>query len=199
MAAGLKQLPILGRRFYSRATDKVARELLGKILVHELDGGLLAGRIVETEAYLGRDDQAAHSFRGTTPRTEVIFGPPGHAYVYLIYGMYRCLNLIAERDGVPGCVLIRAMEPLAGVEEMFRRRPKARRGSELASGPGKLTAAMGITLEHYGLDVTRGPLTVRADTGTAAVEVATGPRVGISKSRELPLRFSIRDNEHVSG
>jgi DNA-3-methyladenine glycosylase len=133
--------PILRRAFYDRPTVEVARGLLGKILVH----GPVAGNIVETEAYLGGDDLAAHSARGLTERTRVIFGPPGHAYVYLVYGMYECLNLVAEADGRPGCVLIRALEPVAGVDLMRRRRPAARRLEDLASGPGKLTLAMGIT------------------------------------------------------
>src|SRR5271154_7316323 len=110
--------PILKRAFYERPTIDVARDLLGKIVVH----GPTAGIIIETEAYLGGDDLASHSARGITPRTRVIFGPPGHAYVYLIYGMYECLNLVAEPDGQAGCVLIRALEPLTGISLMRRRR-----------------------------------------------------------------------------
>ena len=154
---------ILTRSFYARPTVEVARALLGKVLVH----GAAAGRIVETEAYLGVDDLAAHSARGLTERTRVIFGPPGHAYVYLIYGMYECLNLVAEADGVPGCVLIRALEPLAGIEEMRARRPAARKLTQLAYGPGKLTLAMGITRAHNGADVTRGALVVREGRASA--------------------------------
>src|SRR5579864_9602840 len=131
---------ILPRKFYARPTIEVARDLLGKVIVH----GGAAGRIVETEAYLGGDDLAAHSARGITDRTRVIFGPPGHAYVYLIYGMYECLNLVCERAGKPGCVLIRALEPVAGLEIMQQRRPAAHRVEDLASGPGKLTLALGI-------------------------------------------------------
>src|SRR3954453_9174609 len=141
----------LPRSFYGRETVAVARDLLGKILVHDET----AGRIVETEAYLGGDDLASHSARGVTDRTRVIFGPPGHAYVYFIYGMYECLNIVAEADGVAGCVLIRALEPVDGIEEMRLRRPRARRVEDLASGPGKLTLAMGITRELNGADVTR--------------------------------------------
>jgi DNA-3-methyladenine glycosylase len=124
--------PILCRAFYRRPTIEVARSLLGKVLAH----GPTAGIIVETEAYLGGDDLAAHSARGITDRTRVIFGPPGHAYVYLIYGMYECLNLVCEPRGHPGCVLIRALEPVAGLEIMRRRRPAARKPEDLASGPG---------------------------------------------------------------
>src|SRR5579864_5733720 len=118
---------ILRRDFYLRPTIEVARELLGKVLVH----GATAGIIVETEAYLGGDDLAAHSARGITDRTRVIFGPPGHAYVYFIYGMYECLNLVAEPAGQPGCVLVRALEPIAGIEVMRQRRPSARRLEDL--------------------------------------------------------------------
>jgi DNA-3-methyladenine glycosylase len=187
--------PILPRTFYNRPTVEVARELLGKVLVH----GETAGRIVETEAYLGRDDLAAHSARGITDRTRVIFGPPGHAYVYFIYGMYECLNLICEPEGAPGCVLIRALEPVAGIELMRARRPAARRVEDLASGPGKLTLAMGITRALNGADVTRGALVVRTPAEARPVEVAVTPRIGITKCADLPLRFFERGNRFVSG
>lgn len=184
--------PILKRQFYNRPTVDVARDLLGKVLVH----GETAGRIVETEAYLGRDDLAAHSARGVTERTRVIFGPPGHAYVYFIYGMYECLNLVCEPEGVPGCVLIRALEPVAGIELMQARRPAARKAEHLASGPGKLTLAMGITRALNGADVTRGTLVVR-DAG-GKVEIGVSPRIGITKCADLPLRFFVRGNRFVS-
>src|SRR6516162_8930152 len=119
--------PILKRSFYARDTLTVSRALLGKVLVH----GDTAGIIVETEAYPGGDDLASHSARGITPRTRVIFGPPGHAYVYLVYGMYDCLNLVCEPEGRPGCVLVRALEPIRGIERMMGRRPAARRLQEL--------------------------------------------------------------------
>src|SRR5438128_839038 len=133
--------PILKRAFYARPPAEVARGLLGKVLVH----GRTAGIVVETEAYPGGDDLASHSARGVTDRTRVIFGPPGHAYVYFIYGMYECLNLVCESEGTAGCVLIRALEPVAGLELMRRRRPAARKDEDLASGPGRLTLAMAIT------------------------------------------------------
>ena len=158
----------------------------------------LAGKIVETEAYLGEGDKAAHSARGLTKRTTAIFGPPGHAYVYLCYGMYECLNLVAEPEGRPGCVLIRALEPVCGLEEMRERRPKAKRLRDLASGPGKLTLAMGITREHYGADVTNGRLQVRTPRRRPPFEIVTASRIGIAASAELPLRFYIKDNEYVS-
>ncbi len=187
--------PILPRPFYDRPTIEVARDLLGKVLVH----GPAAGIIVETEAYLGGDDLAAHSARGVTERTRVIFGPPGHAYVYFIYGMYECLNLVCEPPGRPGCVLIRALEPAAGIERMRDRRPAARKDEDLASGPGRLTLAMGITRAQNGADVTRGSLVVRQPAEPRHVEIAVTPRIGITKCADLPLRFMVRGNRFVSG
>ena len=176
----------------------MARELLGKVVVHRIDGASLAGRIVETEAYLGGSDEASHSFAGLNERTNVIFGPAGHAYVYLIYGMHHCLNCVAERHRVPGCVLIRALEPVAGIEEMRARRSSVRQDSELANGPGKLTKALGIDKRQYGADLTRGALTVRESLDGAPPQIDVTPRIGISKSKELPLRFLIAHNRCVS-
>lgn len=164
---------LLNREFYSKPTIEVARALLGCVL--ELAGprgDVRGGRIVEVEAYPPYIDEAAHSFRGLTPRTRVLFGPPGHAYVYLCYGMYYCLNIVAEPEGTPGCVLIRGVEGIG-------------------DGPGKLTRALGITLEHYGCDLTRGPLTVRPGRTPLAIQVTR--RIGIHRSAELPLRFVGRD------
>jgi len=160
---------------------QVARELLGKILCFE-DA---AGRIVETEAYLSEDDGAAHSARGITPRTQIIFGAPGHAYVYFIYGMYDCLNIVCEPEGIAGCVLIRALEPVTGLKG-------------LANGPGKLTRAMGINRTQNGVDVTKGPITIHAPEGREKFEIATSTRIGITKSADLPLRFFIKGNPSVS-
>jgi DNA-3-methyladenine glycosylase len=153
---------------------------------------------VEVEAYLGRDDLAAHSAKGITPRTKVIFGPPGHAYVYFIYGMYECLNLVAEPEGTPGCVLIRALEPVSGVALMRERRPTAKRDQDLANGPGKLTLALGITREQNGADVTRGSLLVKEDHYQAAHEIVAGPRIGIRECTDWPLRFYYRGHPCVS-
>jgi DNA-3-methyladenine glycosylase len=169
----------LPRSFYERATVEVARDLLGAVLIH----GTAAGRIVEVEAYLSRGDEAAHSHHGRTPRTEVLFGPGGHAYVYLSYGIHHCLNVTAEAKGVAGCVLIRALEPLRGI-------------SKSASGPGRLTKALGIDLRHYGQDFTRGPLLIEAGAGQFEIGVST--RIGITKSADLPLRFFIQRNEFLS-
>jgi DNA-3-methyladenine glycosylase len=187
--------PILPRAFYNRPVIDVSRALLGKVLVH----GPAAGIIVETEAYLGGDDLASHSARGITDRTRVIFGPPGHAYVYFIYGMYECLNLVCEPEGSPGCALIRALEPFAGIELMRSRRPAARKPEDLASGPGKLTLAMAITRAQNGADVTRGSLVVRQPVEPRPVEIAVSPRIGITQCADLPLRFFIRGNRFVSG
>ena len=184
----------LSRLFYSRSTAEVARDLLGMVLVH----GETAGIIVETEAYPGGDDLASHSARGITDRTRVIFGPPGHAYVYLIYGVYRCLNIVAEPAGQPGCVLIRAIEPTSGIEIMQRRRPAAKRAESLTNGPGKLTLALGITRNHYGVDLTTGPLLVQRQPELPRFEIETTPRIGITHCADRPLRFLIKDNPFVS-
>jgi DNA-3-methyladenine glycosylase len=186
---------ILPRSFYRRKTIQVARDLLGKILVH----GETSARIVETEAYLGGDDLASHSARGITDRTRILFGAPGHAYVYLIYGIHECLNLVAEPEGSPGCVLIRALEPLAGTEIMKERRPTAARIQDLARGPGNLTRAMGITRAHNGADVTRDGLTVRGPQLAERIEIVTTPRIGITHCADWPLRFFIAGNPFVSG
>jgi DNA-3-methyladenine glycosylase len=174
----------LPRSFYARPTVKVARDLLGKVIRH----GRLSARIVETEAYLGTGDAAAHSARGPTPRTRVIFGPPGHAYVYLIYGMHYCLNIVAEPEGVAGCVLIRAVEPIGAPTE----------ATLSSNGPGKLTRALGITLNHYGVDLTCGPITLHEPTDQELFKIGISPRIGISQAADLPLRFFIRGNRFVS-
>lgn len=182
------------RSFYDRPAEVVARALLGKILVH----GDAAARIVETEAYLGLTDRAAHAWRGLTPRTKVLFGAPGHAYVYLIYGMYECLNLVAEGEGSPGCVLIRALEPVAGIEEMRERRGAVKRDRDLANGPGKLTIAMGITRTLNGADVTRGALTVCEPVSQEDFDIGMSPRIGIQHNVDWPLRFFVAGNACVS-
>lgn len=158
---------ILDRSFFSRPTALVARDLLGQWLVH----GELRARISETEAYLPIGDEAAHAFAGLTKRTKVIFGLPGHAYVYLNYGIHYMLNIVVEPEGTPGCVLIRAAEPWIG--------------------PGRLTKAMGINLSHYGADLTHGPLTIQRGDALSDSHVLITPRIGICKASELPLRFLI--------
>ena len=191
--------PILHRNFYQRAAVDFARDLLGTILVH----GETAGMIVETEAYLGGDDLASHSAAGITDRTRVIFGPPGHAYVYLSYGIHECLNIVAEPAGVPGCVLIRALEPLMGLDIMRSRRPGARTDRDLTSGPGKLTRALAITRADNGADLTRdtatrGDLTVHAPLHKQTADIAITPRIGITKCADWPLRFVLKGTPFVS-
>ena len=193
---GATRLP--ARSFYARPTEEVARNLLGKILVHRTSDGLLAGMIAEVEAYLGENDPAAHSSAGRTTRTQVIFGNPGHAYVYRIYGLHHCLNVVAEPHGTPGCVLIRALEPICGTDVMRSRRTTARRVDQIASGPAKLTEAMGIGMESYGLDLLGETLSIRVRHDERPFQVATTKRIGIRKAQELDLRFFIVDNEHVS-
>jgi DNA-3-methyladenine glycosylase len=184
----------LPHAFYGRDTAEVARDLLGTVLVH----GKTAGRIVETEAYLGGDDLAAHSARGITPRTRVIFGPPGRAYVYFIYGMYECFNVVVGPEGTGGAILVRAIEPLAGVSLMRERRPGAKRREQLANGPGKLTLAMGITRRHNGVDLTAGNLVVRRRLHEEPFEIQTTPRIGITHCADWPLRFVVRGSAFLS-
>jgi DNA-3-methyladenine glycosylase len=184
----------LPRAFYNRPAIEVARALLGTVLVHRAT----SGRIVETEAYLGLQDRAAHSWRGITPRTRVLFGPPGHAYVYLIYGMYECLNVVAEPEDSPGCVLIRALEPLEGIPRMRRRRPASRGIEGLANGPGKLTLALGITRRQNGADLTSGPLTIHPSEQPEQIRIGVSPRIGIKHCADWPLRFFIEGNRFVS-
>jgi DNA-3-methyladenine glycosylase len=185
---------LLNRDFYARPVIEVAPDCLGKILVH----GKTAGRIVEVEAYLGVDDRAAHAWRGVTDRTRVIFGEPGHAYIYFIYGMYECLNFVAEPVGQAGCVLIRALEPLSGIATMQRRRPTAKRPEDFANGPGKLTLAMGISRKLNGADLTRSTLQVRRPKSEPPVDLQVTPRIGITHCADWPLRFIIAGNRFVS-
>lgn len=187
----------LPRRFYLRPARAVARDLLGCVLVSRRRGAITAGRIVETEAYLGPKDKASHAaFR---PGSRALFyGEGGFAYVYLNYGMHRCLNAIAGRAGRPGCVLIRALEPVMGLAAMARRRGVSRDSPRLASGPGNLTRAMGITLADNGADLTAGRLAIESPDGPRDFRIASGPRVGITRSADLRLRFWIAGNTFVS-
>jgi DNA-3-methyladenine glycosylase len=192
----------LSRSFFLDPPDVVARALLGKLVLRSEAGELLAGRIVETEAYFGADDAAAHAFAGRTARNEVLFGPPGHAYVYFVYGMHYCLNVSCEPKGQAGCVLIRALEPVAGLERMAELRGLAfTQPRLLASGPGRLCQALNITrLAHNGVDVCdpRSEL-VFAEDGAAAPEVVVGPRVGIRKAVKRAARYCVEGNSFVSG
>jgi DNA-3-methyladenine glycosylase len=196
--------PVLARRFYERPSPQVARALLGCILVSRLGGALTTGRIVETEAYLGPEDGASHAaFR---PGSRWLFyGPGGIAYVFSAYGVHACLNAIAGPAGRPGCVLIRALEPVAGLARMARRRgrrlpplPTPRTLAALASGPGRLTEALGIGLRDNGRDLRTGPLRIHAPRTATRPRVVVSRRVGITRSPELPLRFSLRGSPFVS-
>jgi len=188
----------LEQPFFARSTLTVARELVGCVLQVEVGGEVVSGRIVEVEAYLGEDDPASHAGRGRTPRSEIMFGPPGVAYVYLIYGMHHCLNFVTEAEGTAGAVLIRAVEPLEGRELMVRRRglagPKTR-DRDICAGPGRLCRAVGIDLEWNGIPLvpglhstTGGEIRVFPGEGPPGGPAAT-PRIGIRQAVERPLRF----------
>lgn len=179
--------------FYDRDAAAVARDLLGAVLRHESSEGVISGRIVETEAYLGPHDPASHSAVGRTARTWHMFGPPGTAYVYFIYGMHWCVNAVTGADGYGAAVLIRALAPLEGVPLMRTRRPKARKDRELTDGPGKVCAALGIAREHDGRPLTgASSLSIHAGDLVPDAHVVVGPRIGISKAVEWPLRFRVR-------
>jgi DNA-3-methyladenine glycosylase len=186
----------LARDFYARPVLVVARELIGCTVAHE--GA--AGVIVETEAYHD-SEPACHAFVGVTPRTRILFGAPGHAYVYRSYGIHSLLNAVCEAEGIGAAVLFRALEPLAGIESMRMRRglPETARVQELCSGPGKLTQALGVTLEENGSSLSSGPVRIGPRPAAwANPPIIAGPRVGISRAVELPWRFSVAGNRHVS-
>lgn len=192
----------LSRKFYLDPPEQVARKLLGKLIARRYEGEDLIGRIVEAEAYCGLDDAAAHAAAGKTTRNAVIFGPPGFAYVYFIYGMHHCLNFSCEPEGQAGCVLIRALEPVAGLETMawLRGLSKGANPRLLTSGPGRLCQALGIVRDtHNGLDITdkKSGLYVTEDNFRPG-KILTTPRIGIRKAVEHPLRFAIEGNDFVS-
>lgn len=193
----------LPRKFFDAPPELVARLLLGKILVRRARGGLLAGRIVETEAYLGEHDAAAHAASGKTPRNAVLYGPPGRAYIYNIYGLHACFNVSCLSEGNPGGVLVRALEPLQGIPQMRRNRGLSASAqiSQLASGPGKLCQALGITrAAENGVDLTRADscLSLMKDDFQCG-DIRVTPRIGISKAADWPLRFFLAGHACVSG
>ncbi len=189
---------ILRRDFYDRDTEIVSRELLGTVLECRTDEGIASGIIVETEAYVGEHDAACHAAAGRTRRTEPLYGAPGNAYVYFIYGMHWCINAVTRAEGLPSAVLIRALEPLEGIELMRRRRPRARSERELTNGPGKLCAALGIDHRMNGLPLQRYPVVIRAGSNVEDSDVVITPRIGISEAADWPLRYLIRENPFVS-
>jgi len=207
----LGRVTLLTAEFFNRDPRRVARALLGKLLVRKTPRGVLAGRIVETEAYLGQGDAAAHAAAGRTARNSVLFGPPGHGYVYFIYGNHYCLNVSCLPDGVPGGVLFRALEPVGGVEQMAQARgidvvketdlKDVASLKKISSGPGRMSEALGVTRER---DNGKSMVSVRSDLrivddGYCVRRVMVTPRIGIVKSAERPLRYFIAGNPFVSG
>lgn len=197
------KLSPLPRPFYDRDPRLVAPDLLGKVLVRRQGRTLLTGRVVEVEAYLGAEDPAAHASIGKTPRNAVLFGPPGHAYVYFIYGNHYCLNVSCLPDGIPGGILFRALEPIQGVKEMFQQRGIAGDSDlrRLTSGPGRMAAAFGITRERdNGKDLSdAGSDLYIADDGSLPPKIIITKRIGIRKAAEMPLRYIVTGNRFVSG
>ena len=191
-------MPPLPRAFYDRPTEQVARDLLGAVLECETEDGIAAGRIVETEAYIGEHDLACHAAAGRTTRTAPLYGPAGIAYVYLIYGMYWCFNAVTRAEGEPSAVLVRAIEPLVGIDLMRRRRPNARRDADLTNGPGKLCLALGIGREHNWKPLQRRPLVIRRGEPVADDAITVTPRIGITQAADWPLRWFVTASPFVS-
>ena len=187
---------ILKKDFYNRKTDIVARELLGKILAHYKNGEICAGRIVETEAYLPKDDPANHAARGKTKRNSPMFGKPGTAYVYFCYGNHWLVNAVTEEKGVAAAVLIRALEPVDGIEIMRARR-NVKKDVELTNGPAKLCAALGITGEQNNISLLKKPLVI-LDDGAPLPAFKKGKRIGINVGTEILGRYFISKNKYVS-
>lgn len=185
------------RSFYARDPLEVAPELLGTLLVHD---GRVA-RIVEVEAYRGADDPGSHAFRGPTPRTTTMFGPAGHLYVYFSYGMHWCANVVCGPPGEAGAVLLRAGEPVAGLDAIRAARPRARRDRDLTSGPARLCQALGIDGTFDGADLVRADrgVTLASDGAPLDVEPATSPRIGLSAGADIPWRWYLPGHPHVSG
>lgn len=188
----------LPKSFFARDTEIVARDLLGAVLECRTADGLASGRIVETEAYVGEHDLACHAAAGRTARTAPLYGAPGIAYVYFIYGMHWCVNAVTRPLDEPSAVLIRALEPLAGIELMRKRRPAARRDIDLTNGPGKLCQALGITGAHNWHPLQRAPLRILTGSRITDREVNRTPRIGITQCVDWPLRWVIAGNPFVS-
>lgn len=183
--------------FYDRATELVARELLGAVIEHRSTEGTVRGRIVETEAYLGPHDPACHAAAGLTARTRTLHGPPGRAYVYFIYGMHWCFNAVTREEGHGSAVLIRAVEPLSG-HLLMRRRRRVDRDTELTSGPARLCEALGIDRAQNGVRLDRGPLRILQGVPVPDEDITITPRIGIRKAADWPLRFVVKGSRFVS-
>jgi len=193
---------VLPRSFYNRPTLEVTAEIIGKVLVHEVRGVRTAGAIVEAEAYIGEDDPACHAAPGPTARNRPLYGEPGHAYVYLNYGIHYLVNAVTEAKGSPAAILIRALEPLDGLETMRRRRARvsgrAPSDEDLCKGPGNLTVAMGISLRQNEVDLTKKPLWIE-DRGLRVDDLDWSPRIGIRVGTEHAWRCTWRAHASVSG
>jgi len=186
----------LRRSFFERPTLRVAKELLGKYLVVEKEGDYVSGKIVETEAYIGKNDPASHAYRGLTPRTRLMFGKPGFTYIYLTYGMYYCLNFVTEKAGFPAAVLIRAVEPKEGVDLMIKRR-KTKKIENLTNGPGKLCIAFGLDKSLNGADLCSDLIWVE-DREDKTDRIVSASRIGINEGKDKKWRFYIPENGFVS-
>ena len=189
---------VLPRAFYERETEIVAREMLGTVLECETSAGIASGIIVETEAYLGEHDLACHAAAGRTARTEPLYGPPGTSYVYFIYGMYWCFNAVTRIEGLPSAVLVRALEPLAGIDLMRKRRSRIRNDVDLTNGPGKLCTALGIVGSMSAKSLQRKPIVIREGEPVPDEKVEVTARIGITKSADWPLRWIVKGNRFVS-
>ena len=190
---------ILPASFYARETECVARDLLGTVLQCTTAAGTTRGIIVETEAYIGEHDAACHAAAGLTRRTDPLYGPPGIAYVYFIYGMYWCFNAVTRPKGLPSAVLVRAVEPLDGIDLMRARRPHvSRQNRDLTNGPGKLTLALGIDGTMNQLSLQHSSLVIREYTSYPDTQVAITPRIGITKAADWPLRWIVAANPYIS-
>jgi len=190
----------LPRAFYRRPVDVVAPDTLGRVLVWDGPRGRIAGRIVEVEAYGGVDDLASHARRGPTARNASMFGEAGRAYVYFVYGMHHCLNLVAGRTGQASAVLIRALDPIEGLDRVRENRGRQPVDADLLRGPGRVAQGLGLTREHDGLDLTRGPLWISSDRPLRTPWcVVCGPRIGIRRARSLDWRFWLLGHPGVSG
>jgi DNA-3-methyladenine glycosylase len=194
----VKSLP---RSFYARDARELAPLLLNKLLVARTENGVrVAARLVEVEAYCGSDDAGSHAYRGMTPRTEVMFGPPGRLYVYFTYGMHWCANVVATKDGDAAAVLLRAAAPVDGIEVMRERRVKARRDRDLLAGPARLCQAFGLTGEHNGADLVRGPVRIFDDGVAPPAAPGVSTRIGLALGRgdEHPWRFYVPGDPNLS-